>query len=281
VNAKGKEIREKICVERFLNWYNTQYNAKYTYQKATDRFPDLIGGQDWDSVVCERGNPQDWIGIEVEELQTLRKVSEEFRFWQELSSDLTRYLQNEGIQGEFEIGLPRAVHARGKRGRLCQALGRVLAKKGRDWELGETKDIGPDVAGEFPNWPIQESVVDEWDRWGGHRPCKLEVKKVSDSGCKVRALTSPLRLGDVVQENKKAFDEVFKLKNGRIHADEQLELAQTRGTRKTILLLADVGVDEGLTRECVHNLDRDAISHIDCVYLVDMSDNGVVTKICR
>ncbi|MFC1970277.1 hypothetical protein ACFLVV_03550, partial [Chloroflexota bacterium] len=131
----------------------------------------------------------------------------------------------------------------------------------------------------FPNWPKEKSDVDEWDEYGTYRPRKLEITRVSDSGCKV-TMVDMRGNGDVVEEDKKAFNEVFKLKNGLIQPDRQLELAKGRGARKTILLLANIGVDEDNTRNSVQNcLDHELISHIDCIYLADMGNEDGVAKI--
>jgi len=281
VNRRGKEIEEKICIERFLNWYNRQHNRNYTYEKATDHFSALKGKLNWDFVVYERDNPEEWIGIEVKELAIVRETSIRFKFWQDLCFELPRNLEGKGIQGEFEINLPPVFDLpRNERQRFLEALSQVLIDKQPGWEVRESKDIGPDVWSKFPNWPTQKSEpFDEYDKWGTYRPCKLEITKVSDSGCKVSVVTSPLIIGDVVEEHKEGFNEVFKLKNGVIQPDRQLELAEEKGARKTILLLAGIGVDEGLTKNYVENdLDHHLISHIDCIYLVDMGNEEGVVK---
>ena len=275
-----KQIEEKICVERFLNWYNKRQNRDYTYEKATVHFPCLKNKLNWDFVVYERDNPQEWIGIEVKELHSLRKTSISLELWRRLCSDLTKDLPGKGIQGEFEISFPPVLRLRQKESQtLLDAFGQVLIDKQSGWRVGETKDIGPDVRSKFPNWPKGKSDVDEYEKWRTYRPCKLEIKKVSDLGCKVSVVTSPLIIGDVVHEDKKAFNEVFKLKNSVIQADRQLELAKEKEARKTILLLAGIGVDEGLTENSVQNLDHDLISHIDCIYLVDMGNGDSVVKL--
>jgi len=275
----NKEIGERICIEYFLNWYNEQYKRNYIYERAVARFSDLKGNLNWDFVANERDNPQEWIGIEVKELQSVRETSIFFNFWQCLCSDLTKDLAKNGIQGEFEISFPPVfVLPRNERQRFLESFSQVFIHKQSGWELRESKDIGPDIASKFPYWPTQRSDVDEWDVWGRDRPCKLEIKKVSDSGCKVSVVTSPLSIGDVLEEDNRAFREVFNLKNGVIQPDRQLELAKEKGARKTILLLAGIGVDEGLTRDYVQNLDHHLISHIDCIYLVDMGDKDGVVK---
>ncbi len=280
MKGRGKEIEETICVDRFLNWYNKRHKGNYIYEKATAHFPDLKGSQDWDFFVHEPHNPEEWIGIEVKELQFLRETSIRLTFLERLCSDLTKHLQSKRIQGRFEISFSPAFDLpQNERQRLLDVFCQVLIDKQSGWEVGETKDIGPDVASKFPSWPTQRSDVAEWDHWGRDRPSKLEIKRVSDSGSDVRAVTSPLIVGDVVEEEKKAFNEVFKLKNGVIRAERQLELAKERGARKTILLLAGIGVDEGLTRNSVQNLDNYLISHIDCIYLVDIGEKDRVAKI--
>ena len=280
MRKNGKEVEEKICVERFLHWYNKQHNRDYVYKRTEDHSTELKGKLRWDFVVYERANPQEWIGIEVKELQFLRETSKRFTFWERLCSDLTKDLPGKGIQGEFEISFPPVLGlAKKERPRLLEILSQVLIGKQTGWEVGKSKDIGPDVWSEFPSWPKQRSNVDEWNVWGRDRPCNLEITKVSDSGCRVSVVTSPLITGDVVEEDKKAFDEVFRLKNnGLIQADRQLELAKEKGARKTILLLAGIGVDEGLTKNSVQNLDHQLVSHIDCIYLVDMGNGHSVAK---
>lgn len=281
MRKKGKEIEEKTCVERFLNWYNRQHNRNYAYDKSTDCFPDLKDNLNWDFVAYERDNPEGWVGIEVKELRFLRETSIRFTFWERLCSKLMKHLPGKGIQGEFEIRtLPAFDLPKNERQRLLDAFSQVLINKQSGWEIGETKDIGPDVASKFPNWPKEKSEpFDEYDKWGTYRPCKLEITRVSDSGCDVRAVTSPLIVGDVVEEEKKAFNGVFRPKNGVMQPDRQLELAKEKGARKTIILLAGIGVDEGLTRNSVQNLDHHLISHIDCIYLVDMGYKDRVVKI--
>jgi len=273
-------IEEEMCVQRFLNWYNKQRKRDYVYKRTEDHFPDLKGKLRWDFIVYERANPQEWIGIEVKELEILRKeTSISFTFWQRLCSELTKDLPGKGIQGKFEISLPPVFDLpQNERQRLLDAFGQVLIDKQSGWKVRESKDISPDVASKFPNWPTGKSDVDEWDQWGRDRPCKLEITKVSDSGCEVRVVTSPLILGDVVEEDKKAFNEVSKLKNGVIQQDRQLELAKEKGARKTILLLAGIGVGEDNTKNSVQNLDHHLISHVDCIYLVDMGNGDRVVK---
>jgi len=63
VNRRGKEIEEKICVERFLNWYNKQRKRDYVYKRTEGHFTELKGKLCWDFVVYERDNPEEWIGI--------------------------------------------------------------------------------------------------------------------------------------------------------------------------------------------------------------------------
>lgn len=216
----------------------------------------------------------------MKELQVLRETSKSFTFWERLCSDLTKNLPGKGIQGEFEISFPPVLDLRGKRQKFLEAFSRVLIDKQSGWQVGESKDIGPDIADKFPNWPKEKSEpFDEYDKWRTDRPCKLEIKKISDSGCKVSVVSSPLIIEDMVEEHKKAFNEVSKLKNDAIQADRQVKLAKEKGARKTILLLAGIGVDEGLTKNSLHSLDHPLISHTDCIYLVDMGDNGGVIKV--
>lgn len=279
MKGRGKEIGGKICVERFLNWYNKRHNSNFTYEKATDHFSDLKDRLNWDFVAYECDNPEGWIGIEVKELQFLRETSIRSTFWTRLCSDLTKHLQSKGIQGEFEISFPQDLYLPQNAHReFLEAISEVLIDNQTGWEVRETKDIGPDVWSKFRNWSIQRSDADEWDKWGRDRPSKLEITEVSDSGCKVN-VAWVLGSGDVVKEEEKAFNEVFKPKNGVIQPDRQLELAKEKGARKTILLLVGIGVDAGLTRNSVQNLNYYLISHIDCIYLVDMGNGHRVAKI--
>jgi hypothetical protein len=216
----------------------------------------------------------------VKELAIVRGISIQFEFWRDLCLELTQDLERRGIQGEFEISFPPVfVLAPRERQTFQEAFTKVLIDKQLGWKVGESRDIGPDIASRFPSWPIQKSDVDEWDEWGRDCPSKLEITKVSDLGCEVNVVTSPLITDDVVEAHKKAFNEVFKLKNGLMQPDRQLELAKEKGARKTILLLAGIGVDEGLTKNYVQNLDRHLISAIDYIYLVDVGNKDRVVKI--
>ena len=277
---KGKEIEEEICVERFLNWYNKLHSRHYTYEKATDLFSDLKDESNWDFVAFERDNPQEWLGIEEKAPPVIIETSKRSKFWKDLCSDLTKHLENKGIQGRFEISLPPVLNLIGKRQKFLEAFNRVLIDKQSGWRVSETKDIGSDIWSKFPNWPTEKSEpFNEYDKWGRNRPSNLTIKKVSDSGCRVTVVIGPLIVGDVVEEHKEAFDKVFKLNNDVVQPDRQLKLAKEKGAAKTILLLAGIGVDEGLTSDYVRNhLDHDHISHIDCIYLVDMANKDSVLK---
>jgi len=271
-----KEIRERICVDRFLNWYNTQYNRKYIHEKATHRFPDLKNG-DWDFVAYERGNPLDWIGIEVKELSTTREVSQWSEFWDRLCLDLTQDLASKGIQAKFAIIHPPVLDLEPReRVKFRRAFVEVLTNK-QSTLKGGFVDIGPDIADKFPNWPKEKSEpFNEYDKWGTYRPCKLEIKKISDSGCEVISPISPIRLRDAVELHEKTFDEA-DIK----HANKQLKLAKEKGARKTILLFACYPfVEEGLIKGQVQNLDRHVIPDIDSIYLVAMGSNDIVVPIC-
>ena len=274
-----KQIEEKICVERFLKRYNEQYERNYIYERADTYFPDLKDKLNWDFVAYEHDKPDEWIGIEIKELRIVRETSISYKFWQRLCSDLTKDLPGKGIRGEFEISLPPVFDLpREERQEFREAFSQVLIDKQSGWEVRESKDISPDVASKFPNWPTQKSDVNAWDEWGRDRPSKLEITRVSDSGCEVRVVTSPLITDNVVEAHKKAFNEVFKLKNDAIQGNEQLKLAKEKGARKAILLLAGIGVDEGLTKDYVQNLGHHLISDIDYIYLVDMGDKDRVVK---
>ena len=275
----GKDIWEKNCVGRFLNWYNKRHKRNYTYEKATDRFSDLKGESNWDFVAFERNNPEEWIGIEVKRLSAIWELRKRSEFWKSLCSELTKHLPSQGIQGEFEISIPPALNLQGERHRFLKAFRQVLIDEQSGWKVCETKDVGPDVWSKFPEWPAQRSDADEWDEWGRDRPSKLELTKISDSGCKVSVVISPLIEYDVIEEETKAFNTLFRPKNGLLQSDRQLELAKQKLASKTILLLAGIGVDEGITQDSVRNLDRHLISHIDCIYLIDMGDKDSVVKI--
>jgi len=275
-----KENKEEICVARFLNWYNKQHKRNYIYRRATDYFPDLKGKLNWDFVAYEDDNLAKWIGNEVKELPRLKEIPIQLEFWQRLCSKLTKDLSGKGIKGQFEISVPPVLDLTGKCQKFLEAFSRVLIDKQSGWQVGETKDIGPDIASKFSNWPTGKSDVDEYDKWGEDRPRKLQIKKGSDSGCEVRVVTSPLIAGDVVEAHKEAFNEVFKIENDAIRATKQLKLAKEKGARETILLLAcNPFVEEGLIKNEAQNLDRHSISDIDYIYLVDTGNKDRVVKI--
>jgi len=280
VKGRGKEIEEKICVERFLNWYNEQHRRNYICERADTYFPDLKNELNWDFVAYERDNPKLWLGIEVKELPHLMEISLWFEFWRCLSLELTKDLESKGIKGQFEIGVPPVLDSTGKRQRFLEAFGRVLIDKRSGWQVCESKDVGPDIASKFPNWPTQKSEpFDEYDKWGTYRPCKLEITKVSNSGCEVTSPISPIRVFDVPEKHEAAFNAVFKPKNDVTRANKQLKLAKEKGARNTMLLLCcDPSVEESLIQHEVHKLDRHLISDIDYIYLVDVGSNDRVAK---
>lgn len=261
---------EEICVERFLNWYNKQ--RKRDYKRTEDHFTELKGKLRWDFIVYERVNPEEWIGIEVKEIAIVRAPSIQLGFWQGLCSELTQDLAGKGIRGEFYIFPPDVDLKRGDRSEFRKAFVEVLYQKAPNMKVNEIIDIGPNIASKFPNWPTEKSEpFDEYDKRGTYRPCQLEIKKISDSGCEVTSPISPIRAFSVPEAHREAFNEVFKLKNDAIWANKQLKLAKEYGAMKTILLLAcNVFVDEGLTKNYVQNLGHHLIAHIDCIYLVDV-----------
>jgi len=275
------EEAEEICVQRFLNWYNEQHNRNYVHQRAENYFPELQSGLRWEFVAYERDKRENWIGIEIKELATIKETHIQFEFWKELCAELTRDLATRGIQGRFGILPPsfRLIHK--DRTKFRKALADVLIDK-KSMKLNEFVDIGPDIADRFTNWPEEKSKdMDEYNKWGECRPSELTITKSSDSGCEVSSLISPIIIREVGVESNEVFDEVFKVdKDGNIQANEQLELAKEKGARNTILLLAcKFNVDEGLIRQRVTNLDRQLISDIDSIFLVYVGSKDRVVKI--
>jgi len=276
-----KENKEEICVQSFLNWYKEQHKGNYIHQRADTHFPDLKGDLNWDFVAYKRDNPKEWIGIEVKELLRLKEIPIQLEFWQRLCSELTKDLKGTGIQGEFLIILPPPFNLRSKkRSEFKEAFIAVLCEKAPNMKINQIIDISPNIAARFANWPREKSdAFDEYDKWGTSRPSKLQIEKISDSGCKVSVVTSPLITGDVVEEHKEIFNEVFKLKNDAIPANTQLKLAKEKGATKTILLLCcNAFVEETLIKNELQIFDRHLIPDIDCIYLVDMGSEGEVVK---
>jgi hypothetical protein len=276
VKRRGKGIEEKICVEHFLSWYNKQRKEDCIYEKTEDHFTELKGKLCWDFMVYERGNPQEWIGIEVKELSTMRDVSGWSEFWNKLCLELTEDSVSKGIRGKFTIIHPPVLNLRPeKRINFRRAFVEVLTNK-QSMLKGGFVDIGPDIADKFPNWPKEKSEpFDEYDKWGTYRPCKLEIKKISDSGCEVISPISPIVLRDGVELHEKTFNEA-DIK----HANKQLKLAKERGTKKTILLFAcHPFIEESLIKDQVQNLDRHLISDIDSIYLVATGNKDIVVPI--
>jgi len=266
----NKETSEKNCVQRFLNWYNEQHKRNYTYQRATERFPALKGKLNWDFVAYAYETREEWIGIEVKELPHLKEVDIWFEFWRGLCSKLTRDLSGKGIQGEFGIIIPPVFELEPEeRSNFREAFTAVLCQKALNMKIDEMIDIGPDIAAKFANWPKDKS-----------NPSELQITKISDSGCEVESLTSPIRAFSVPEKHKEAFNKVFKLKNDAIPANKQLKLAKEKGATQTILLLCcNAFVKEGLIKNEAQNLDRHSISDIDYIYLVDIGNKDRVVKI--
>lgn len=270
---------EEICVQRFLNWYNEQHERNYIHQRAEDYLSELKGGLRWEFVAYERDNPEEWIGIEVKELATLREVTIRFKFWQDLCVELTQDLAGRGIQGEFGI-LPPVFDLKPKdRLKFREAFVDVLCQKASNMKVNEIIDIGAAIAGKFTNWPRERiTTMQEYYKWGECRPSELQITKSADSGREVVSLTSPIIGGDVPEEHSQAFNKVFK--PPVVKANKQLAAAKEKGAEKTTLLLACSSfVDEGLIRNHMQNLDCHLISDIDCIYLVDIGNKGRVVKI--
>jgi hypothetical protein len=270
------EEAEKICVQRFLNWYSKQHKRNYIHHRAEDYFPELKGGLRWEFVAYERDNPEEWIGIEVKELSTTREVHIWFEFWEDLCLELTQDLAVKGVQGKFKIIHPPVFNLKSKeRPKFREAFIEVLANKESILKVDFT-DIGPDIADKSTNWPKQKSRNrDEYRKWGGDRPAELLINKSPYSGCQVISSSSPIVARDGVEIHEKTFNEA-DIK----HANKQLKLAKEKGARKTILLFAcEPFIYEDLIKNQVQNLDRHYISDIDYIYLVDMGDEGRVVKV--
>lgn len=273
------EETEEICVQRFLNWYNEQQRRNYMYERAEKRFYDLKGGLRWEFVAYKPDNPEKWIGIEVKELGA-REVTVRFEFWRDLCRELTQDLARRKIEGEFDIRPPVLDLKPKERPGFREAFMKVLSQKAPNMRVNEEIDIGPDIAEWFDNWPKGKSDVDEWDKWGTHRPSKLMISKSLDAGCKMHVSMMSVGAYSVPEKSKEAFDEVFKLRNGRIQANEQLKLAKEKEAMVTTLLLACISsIDEGLIKNELQNLDCRLISDIDYIYLVSMGSKNVVIKI--
>lgn len=275
-----KENKEEICAQRFLNWYNEQHNRNYICERATDHFSDLKDELNWDFVAYERDNLKEWIGIEVKEVAIVRETFIQFKFWKDLCSKLTRDLEGKGIQGEFGILPPPFNLKPEERPKFRKAFIAVLCEKTPNMKANEITDIGPDIASKFPNWPREKiKSLREYYEWGADHPSELLTTRSTDSGCKVSSLTSPVSVYDVPEAHKEAFNEVFKLKDDAIRANEQLKLAKQYAAKRTILLLACKSfVREGLIQNQVQNLDRHLISDIDYIYLVDVGNKDRVVK---
>ena len=270
------EQAEEICVQRFLNWYSKQHKRNYIHQRAEDYFRELKGGLRWEFVAYERDSPEEWIGIEVKELDIIREVSIWHNFWGDLCLELTQDLAVKGVRGKFKIIHPPVFIARGKeRSKFREAFIKVLTDKESTLKADFT-DIGPDIADKFTNWPREKSRNrDEYRKWRDLRPAKLLINKSPYSGCEVISSISPIVARDGAEIHEKTFNEAH-IK----HANKQLKLAKEKGAKKTILLFAcKPFIYEDLIKNLVQDLDRHLISDIDCIYLVDMGSEEKVIKI--
>lgn len=270
------EEAEKICVQRFLNWYNNQCKRSYIHERAEKCFPDLKGRLRWEFVAYEPDNPEKWIGIEIKELNPIKEVSIWFEFWKDLCLELTQDLAARGIQGKFDIIHPPVVNLKpGECPKLLKAFLKVLTDKESVLNVDFT-DIGPDIADKFTNWPREKTNnLDEYDKWGECRPSELLINKSPDSGYVVSVQSSPIRVRDAVKQHEETFNEVFTSEK----ANKQLELAKEKGAKNTILLLACRLVYEDLIKNLLQNSDHHLVSHIDYIYLVAMGSKGKVVKI--
>lgn len=276
-----KGIKEEICAQRFLNWYNKQHNGNYIHQRADSYFSELGDKLNWDFVAYERGSPEEWIGIEVKGLAIVRETPIRFRFWRDLCLELTKDLAGREVQGEFGI-LPPVFNLKSQeRRKFREAFVEVLCQQAPIMKVNEIMDIGPDIAAKFANWPREKSKsLDEYHKWGEYCPSELLITKSADSGCEVTPLSSPVTVYDVAEAHERALNEVFTLnQDDAIRANRQLGLAKQKGARETILLLAcDSFVEEGRIKNHVQDLGRHLISDIDHIYLIDIGNKDRVVK---
>jgi len=266
------EEAEKICVQRFLKWYNKQYKRNYIFERAKARFPNLKEG-DWDFIAYEPDNRQEWIGIEVKDLSTTRENHIWYKFWEKLCLELTKDLVGRGNQGEFSI-LPPVLYLKPKeRQKFREAFIKVLTDNKPILKANKPIDIGPNIAAKFTNWPREKKGnLEEYYKWGEYCPSELRITKRADSGCEVTLLTNPIVVQDASETHKKTFSEA-----NMKHENKQLNLAKEKGARETILLFACYPfIYEGLIKNEVQNLDSHLIYDIDYIYLVGMSKDIAV-----
>jgi hypothetical protein len=104
----------------------------------------------------------------------------------------------------------------------------------------------------------------QWSVFG--RPEELLVQKMPGSIAKVSMLVSP--------------NEVFQLDGGKMSANEALKLAREKGAAKTILLFsADLPLDGKLVQSSLQLLNKELISSVDEMYLVESADKDGILKI--
>ena len=271
----NKETQEKICVERFLNWYNKQHKEIYVCEKTKDHFHELNGKLRWDFIIYQPSSPKEWLGVELKELATTREVSSWFKFWNRLCLELAEDLAGKGIHGKFRIIHPPVLNLKPeKRLEFRRVFVEVVINK-QSMLNEDFVDIGPDIADKFPNWPKQKTRGRaEYHMSGKDRPHELLINKNPHSRCEVTSPSSPIVARDGVELHKKTFGEA-DIK----HANKQLRLAREKGARKTILLFACYPfIEESLIKYQIQNLDRHIVSAIDSIYLVDMVGDMVGKK---
>ena len=263
---------EKICAQRFVDWYNTQEGSSYVVERTEDVFSELIGKTRWDFIAWHKESGE-WIALEVKKLPFLRLESP-LSFWRRLCSEVTTEAKSR-FSDTFEVRLPPSLNLRQQeRKELVTILAEVIAREANvSRPIGNPKDIGPEIATHFSDWPKTKSNGrKEYKQWGEYRPSRLLILRKSDEGCELKLGSSPQMMGHTKQAVESALDQIFKTQKA-VQANGQLGLAKMKGARKTILLLdSDPACDENYIREYLLGLPPQHLSNIDRIYSVRASE---------
>lgn len=270
----GQSAQERICAQRFLNWLSYQRGANYSLQRAEEAYPDLKGRLRWEFVARRKGAAE-WVAIEVKrilfpQLGSSLQLDRLRSDWKKLCSQVDTEVQGQ-LEGVIGIDRPPAlILDQRKRKQLVTMLAEVIIREASGLKTAqELRDVGPQIAERFPDWPRTKSTLEEYEHWGEYRPSPVYLIRLPSQGCGVKLLAVGAGGGgDIKEIHQAALEKVFNPVEG-VKANKQLGLAKARGAKCAVLLLDCFPVYfEGEIREYLRGLDHDLISEIGRIYSV-------------
>ena len=274
----ASEGDEQQCMQTFLNWYNKQLKAIFSYQRAEYVFPEIANSTRWDFIITQNQRSHFYAA----EIKRLIKPEVRIKLvqWNEF---LRRIANNLGdmLHGEFLIyGAPSLQLDKQQRTKLKRVLTKIIEQNSAQLKKDGMMDLGPQILGQFREWPSTPHLNPNLSPPIEHRvnadSC-FTLHKLSDTGCSLElgfAQAGACLIDQVVVEALTSLRD-----NGEIlQANEQLGLAKHKGAKRAILLLdyhLPSWYPNKVKKILASNMNSKQLSNIDTVYLVKVSQNRV------